>query len=403
MAYLIDEKMRGYIIRYTLKIGPDYVRKQKRRKKKEQAEALRTELARLEQVREDLQRERGLTAEQAEAVFEAYRDVLAARGGPNAVDFAKMRMAYEDYILSRSKARDPTRKSHYNHMNQADQVLQWLQRDHPDLRLGPNDIKQWLEALTAEGCSTWTVHHKLTKLRHILDQAVHLGMIRTNSAKEVKIGQPKTAAPRRVLTPDEIKAVLDKSLEYRSTADFLSGALPVALRLGLYAGLRNEEITWLKWDAVDFDRRVIMVQETKREDTGQRWTPKDAELRSLGVKQELTDFLLAERRRQQKAGVLGVFVIPPRGAGQVDARKRPSAPEQLQRTFSKFLDLEDITSGGEKPTFYCLRHTFCTALLRAGVDIETVRARMGHATLQTTMSYLHEMDAEAHVEDALPY
>ena len=34
MAYLIDEKMRGYIIRYTLKIGPDYVRKQKRRKKR---------------------------------------------------------------------------------------------------------------------------------------------------------------------------------------------------------------------------------------------------------------------------------------------------------------------------------------------------------------------------------
>jgi len=28
---------------------------------------------------------------------------------------------------------------------------------------------------------------------------------------------------------------------------------------------------------------------------------------------------------------------------------------------------------------------------------------MGHATLQTTMSYLHEMNAEAHVEDALPY
>ena len=24
MAYLINEKMRGYIIRYTLKIGPDY-------------------------------------------------------------------------------------------------------------------------------------------------------------------------------------------------------------------------------------------------------------------------------------------------------------------------------------------------------------------------------------------
>ena len=141
------------------------------------------------------------------------------------------------------------------------------------MRLGPNDIKQWLEALTAEGCSTWTVNHKLTKLRHILDQAVDLGMIRTNSAKEVKIGQPKKATPRRVLTPDEIKAILDKSLKYRSTADFHSGALPVALRLGLYAGLRNEEITWLKWDAVDFDRRVIMVQETKREDTGQRWAP----------------------------------------------------------------------------------------------------------------------------------
>jgi site-specific recombinase XerD len=40
-------------------------------------------------------------------------------------------------------------------------------------------------------------------------------------------------------------------------------------------------------------------------------------------------------------------------------------------------------------TWYCLRHTFASRLLMAGVDLRTVAELMGHKTIQMTMRYAH--------------
>ena len=48
-------------------------------------------------------------------------------------------------------------------------------------------------------------------------------------------------------------------------------------------------------------------------------------------------------------------------------------------------------------------HQHATELLRAGVDIRTVQARLGHASLRTTELYLHALSPEEHTSDALPY
>jgi integrase len=40
-------------------------------------------------------------------------------------------------------------------------------------------------------------------------------------------------------------------------------------------------------------------------------------------------------------------------------------------------------------TWYCLRHTFASRLVMAGVDIRTVAELMGHKTIQMTMRYAH--------------
>jgi len=48
-----------------------------------------------------------------------------------------------------------------------------------------------------------------------------------------------------------------------------------------------------------------------------------------------------------------------------------------------------VAAGLEDFTWHCLRHTFASRLVMAGVDIRTVAELMGHRTLAMTMRYAH--------------
>ena len=46
-------------------------------------------------------------------------------------------------------------------------------------------------------------------------------------------------------------------------------------------------------------------------------------------------------------------------------------------------------AGLENFTWHCLRHTFASRLVMAGVDIRTVQELMGHKTIAMTVRYAH--------------
>ena len=181
--------------------------------------------------------------------------------------------------------------------------------------------------------------------------------------------------------------------------------------IGLYSGLRREEILALQWDCVSLDARTpyISVQRAWRsnhnrpEISNVLKTP--AARRDVPIPKCLVDCL-----REAKVNSISDFVI-------ADSKGEPLSQSQFQRVWNyvkvrstkertcyKYVNGQSIkftvtpTLGGHQRnrpqlvysmdftvTPHQLRHTYITNLLYAGVDPKTVQYLAGHENSKTTM------------------
>ena len=400
-------------VSYRIKVDGESRKKAKYAKTKSDGNLLRSQAERLEaatrsglvkdmEIEEWIDR-RWLTPEEAEAIFSGFSETAARKKKVAAqfvTDYDKILEAYEQYSADNSKG-GIYRKTHRTNMSYANQVLAWLQADCVDLKsLDEEAIQDRLRAMRRNEYAEWTVFHYFQKLRLLLDQAVTLKMIPHNPARRIKLRGPRVASARRMLDEEEITTFLDVSLQHRH---WISGGIPTVVRLGLYAGLRNEEMIWLKWDCIDFRRRIITIRETTCDLTGETWKPKDYEMRRLDIKEPCVAYLKAEQERQRKIDLLGPFVLPGGGRRRRNLDGKPYSAKPLssdapQKAFGKMISAENLD---RTITIYSLRHTYATMSLRSGIDLRTVQRNMGHSKLETTMEYLHYIEPEKHPTDRL--
>ena len=244
--------------------------------------------------------------------------------------------------------------------------------------LKPAHAQRYYSELISENLSAQTVKHHHALLHGAMGQALKWDMLSKNVLDRVT--PPKVSKPElSILNSDETQRLLKhvRGTDYH---------IPVLL--ALYTGLRRSEICGLFWSVLNLEEsslRVLRTIVSIRGEPDHLDEPKSQRSRRVVAFGEEIAELLKDRR-----AVLGEHGSLERS--QVCARQDGSTilPDALSRKFSAIMKACKIRG----VRFHDLRHTHATVLLTSGVPVHVVSARLGHASIQTTVdTYGHVIPA----------
>lgn len=221
-----------------------------------------------------------------------------------------------------------------------------------------------IETLKQEILSTPTIHGKkrtfatvnyyIRVLSKIFSMAVDAEILETNPCRRVrklKVDNQRT----RVLSDEEERRLLAALGDNEPVQQIAT--------LALHTGLRRGEIFNLAWTDVDFDRRTILVQQSK---SGRK--------RMVPMNATVSEMLKNMVRR-------GDLVFPsPKTGGRLD---------NIKRSFGRAMREAKI----ENFKFHDLRHTAATRMADAGADAFTLMKILGHSDIRMTSRYTHATDS----------
>lgn len=258
----------------------------------------------------------------------------------------------------------------------------------------------YLELLDGERLAVNTLEVVHNVLRQILEQAVRDDVIRRNPADgilpEIKQRYP-AGKKRKALTMDEQA----RFIEILDTAEGKpwKPAFMVLLRTGLRVG----ELTGLTWEDVDEQGGLLHVRRTLvyyKDDTAGECrfminsTKTVTSARDLPLTDELRELFKLQKEqsapcRQTVDGVTGFVFVNRFGDVQHQGT--------LNRALRRLIKLANADPEATPlPSFSChtLRHTYCTNLIAAGVELTAASALMGHRDITTTANIYNDVQRE---------
>ena len=266
-------------------------------------------------------------------------------------------------------------------------------------------------ALSLASDKSESVHRKAVMLyKQIFDSAVDSHIIEESPCKKLYKGG-KPAKKKVALTDDQVQVLLDAVSTARTDI------YPFCM-IGLYAGLRREEIMGLMWHNVVLDGPAPHISVR----TALRWMnnrpivseelKSPAARRDVPIPQQLVACLREHRAKSASEYVFSRSDGQPKSETQFQSMWESVTTRMVKpHTYTKYLDNGEkikvtITpEKGEKAKHrnwcytidfdvspHILRHTYITNLLLAGVDVKTVQYLAGHEHAKITLDiYTHLM------------
>lgn len=248
----------------------------------------------------------------------------------------------------------------------------------------PIQIQKLLNANDNKSAST------VTKIKAALSEAFRQAVIERyiTVSPVTATAVPKTAkaGSHRALTDEERGALL-KVCETHYAG--------LWVKVMLYCGLRPQETVPLTWGDIDFDKQRITIRKALKR-SGKVGTPKtDSGIRRIPIPDILFDEL-----KQLPRGDKDEYVFKTERIKNTNKGGRRLYMKSMQRRWDSIIRAMKIYLGAhlernkiiedekhlpvlaDDLQLYCLRHTYCTDLMRAGVLINTAKALMGHSDVR---------------------
>ena len=243
--------------------------------------------------------------------------------------------------------------------------------------------QKWKKA----GVQPRTINRDLQRLQSVLSRAVEWGVLDRHPLKGLKPMKFDNAGRVRFLSADEEKALRealdrreDRMREERSRfndwravrhlaplpardGDVLDHLKPMVL-LALNTGMRRGELFSLRWADVDMAAGIVTVRAE---------SAKSGQTRRIPLNTEAASILAAWKKRQGDASGLA---FPGDGGARLT---------NITKSWAGVAKLAKLSGFN----FHDLRHSFASKLVQAGIDLNTVRALLGHSEISTTLIYAH--------------
>ncbi len=253
-----------------------------------------------------------------------------------------------------------------------DETLTWQTIDADVVRL-------WMTKEAKDGEKARTIGKKLSAMRSFYKYMQRMGVIENSPL--ARIHNPKAASPLPTfLRKNEIDALFDKVIY----PDGFKGLLDYTILQTFYhTGIRLSELIGLNIADVNIERCELKVTGKRNK---QRVVPYGIELKDtlvtyLSSRQALTDVA------DSKAMFLGRTL------------KRITI-SQIRTIVNHYLSLVTMQ---KKKSPHVLRHTFATAMLNNGADLEAIKELLGHESITTTEIYTHNTFADLKKEYKLAH
>lgn len=232
------------------------------------------------------------------------------------------------------------------------------------VRADTDCVRLWLMSQREAGLSAATINRRLSALRTFYKYLLRHNIV--TSDPTLRIVAAKT--PKKIPTFFREKE-MDKLLSVsENLSNFEACRDETIIETFYQTGIRLAELIGIKDTDIDFDRNTIRIFGKRRKE---RIIPF-----GNGLKQKITQYIVARDKEVERTTPY-LYVL---------RSGRQMYPQAVYRIVKAAMS-QVSTQGKRSP--HVLRHTFATAMLNNGADINAVKELLGHASLAATQIYTH--------------